>query len=146
MPRLILSPKLATEIGAHAERDYPLETCGILIGAVEGDSYVVRGIHAAENHHPEDRGHRYQVDRSTYEAAEKVATKSGLAVVGVFHSHPDSDPVPSEIDSEFAFPGWVYLIVRVENGRPGETKAWLRRTDMTTWTQCEVDAVKDGGY
>ena len=43
---------------------------------------------------------------------------------GIYHSHPDSPPVPSAIDLDMAaYPGIYYLIVSMEK-LPPELTAW----------------------
>lgn len=163
---LILAPDLARDMRGLLERAYPREGCGLLIGrwmarsaaAVSvdpADPAVTRileiaAIHPARNFHSENPFHRYVAPREDYEAAEACAlalratdpelSASPLEVVGVYHGHPDSPAVPSSIDADFAFPGWVYVIVELRGGRAVETAAWLRGDSCMgpDWIRLEI--------
>lgn len=120
---------------ALAEATYPEEGCALLLGRAAGAGEVrVERIFPLPNAHPGDRGRRYAVDRLAYEAGEREAESLGLAPVGVFHTHPDSPPVPSSIDSDFAFPGWVYWIASVRAGSWEAARAWYR-TEAGEWVE-----------
>ncbi len=48
----------------------------------------------------------------------------GLAVVGVYHSHPRSSPEPSPTDWEQAFEEFLYVIVGPVGDAPMEIRAY----------------------
>jgi proteasome lid subunit RPN8/RPN11 len=56
---------------------------------------------------------RFRIDPAEQFAAIRQARGSGREIVGAYHSHPDSAPVPSATDlAEAHFPDQVYVIVR----------------------------------
>ena len=56
--------------------------------------------------------HRYLIDPRDHFAAIRTARAGGLDVVGAYHSHPDSSPVPSQIDlREADDPQFLHIIV-----------------------------------
>jgi proteasome lid subunit RPN8/RPN11 len=67
------------------------------------------------------RGHRrYRVsDREHLELRRVLRTfVPPLEIVGVYHSHPNGDAVPSETDRAEAFyPDWLYLVVGLGSPR-----------------------------
>ena len=65
--------------------------------------------------------------------AELEAGRRGLDVLGFYHSHPDHPAEPSEYDREHALPGYVYVIVAVDNGGAGEVKSWSLSPDRTAF-------------
>lgn len=136
MKRLQISAELRREIESHAESEYPLEACGLLLGEITGERATVKKLFIAANRAPENRHHRYNVTKEDYWSAEKVCAELNLVILGVFHSHPDSAPVPSIIDSEFAYPGWVYWISPVMKRIAGAPRLWLREEDG--WTEIDV--------
>ena len=95
----------------HARREAPRECCGLLIGTAES---VVRSVRARNL---EDGATRYSVDPADHFAAVRSARADGLEVVGAYHSHPSSAPVPSTTDIAEANSGadFLYVIVSLVN-------------------------------
>jgi proteasome lid subunit RPN8/RPN11 len=97
----------------HARREAPLECCGLLLGADDDvlESWLARNL----------RGSRtaYLVDPEDHFAAIRKARAAGLLVVGGYHSHPRSLPVPSATDiAEATDPEFLYLIVSLAAAEP----------------------------
>jgi proteasome lid subunit RPN8/RPN11 len=90
-----------------------MECCGLLIGA-EGDvlqSRPARNLRRSQT--------AYLVDPEDHFAAIRGARAAGLAVVGGYHSHPRSKPVPSATDvAEATDPEFLYLIVSLAAADP----------------------------
>lgn len=126
-------------IGRHAERTYPEECCGFLLGrapapasqgAGAGDgATLVERVAPAANERQDSRHNRFVMSPETVLAAHKEARAAGLAVVGYYHSHPDHPAEPSEFDREHAWPGLSYLIVAVRDGRVDRARSWRLRDD-----------------
>ena len=127
---LRVPPKLLAEIGRHGESHYPEEAAGLIFGAVDGETRSARGVFPLANvFEPEQRGRRYQINPRDILHAEDEAERLGLDVVGVFHSHPDHPPTPSQFDLDHAVPWYVYLITSVRQGVAAESRAWKLRDD-----------------
>lgn len=92
---------------AHAREDAPRECCGLLIG--KGDS-VVRSVRA-KNLDTQDT--RYLIDPTDHFRAIRGARAEGLDVIGAYHSHPSSAPIPSATDIAEATSGAEFLYVIV---------------------------------
>jgi proteasome lid subunit RPN8/RPN11 len=100
----------------HAREALPAECCGLLLGADASVTEAVRTPNVSGN--PK----RFTIDPAAHIAARKAARARGLAVVGFYHSHPHSPPVPSVADlSEASYPDHLYLIVS-----PAPTRAQIR--------------------
>jgi proteasome lid subunit RPN8/RPN11 len=67
----------------------------------------------------EDRQRRYRIDPADHFAAIRQARATAAEIVGVYHSHPHSAPVPSETDRTEAFESFLFVIVG-----PSDTRAW----------------------
>jgi len=111
---------------------YPYETAGLMLGSL--DDRVVVDSMPTSNVHEDNRRVRYRIDPIEYYRVEKYAAARGLEVVGVYHSHPDVAPRPSQYDLEYALPGWSYLIVSVTEGRV---------LDYACWRALERNGVKE---
>ncbi len=109
---------------AQAERDYPYETCGLLLGKSQGDVRTAFGIYETPNVNPDRKNDRYEIDPKDYMRAEDKAREFGLEIVGVYHSHPDHPDRPSRFDEERAFPDMSYIIVSVQKGKAVSYRSW----------------------
>ncbi len=112
------------KILSQAERDYPYETCGLLLGKIHGDLRIVFGAYETPNANKERKNDRYEIDPKDYMKAEDKARQFGLEIVGVYHSHPDHPDRPSKFDEERAFPDFSYIIVSVVKGRVVSYRSW----------------------
>ena len=125
MRELRFSAEILKAITDQARRDYPEETCGLMIGRLHRDhTHVLRMYPVANTASPDQRHHFYQIEGKDFLAAEQTAREAGLEVVGVFHSHPDQQPVPSKTDRELAWENLSYLIVHVSAGQDMECRSW----------------------
>ncbi len=101
------------ELLAHARREEPNECCGILIGR---EGRIERAMPARNSLGSPTR---YLIDPHDHFAAIRSAREHGESVIGFYHSHPSTPPLPSAVDrGEAAYPGHYYLIVS-----PGDAAA-----------------------
>ena len=97
----------------HARQEDPMECCGLLIGAEDDvlESRPARNLRQSRT--------AYLVDPEDHFAAIRAARSAGLTVLGAYHSHPRSLPVPSVTDiAEATDPGFLYLIVSLATPDP----------------------------
>ena len=118
------APALLDRIEKLAVKGYPHETCGLLIGYVRAGRTSVEQVTGARNLRVKRSRDRYLLDPDDFLRAERRASELGLDVVGVWHSHPDHPPVPSQIDLEAAWPGYSYLVVSVAEGGVVSLASW----------------------
>jgi proteasome lid subunit RPN8/RPN11 len=115
-----------SSIRRSAEKCYPKECCGVLLGKLVDGERVVSEIVSCSNIAEGDQRDRYHIDPAELIDVQKRARDSGLDIVGFFHSHPDHPPVASRTDLREAL--WFansYLIVEVNNGRAGEIGSFV---------------------
>ena len=103
----MISPETVADMLAHAREDAPRECCGLLIGK---DDCVVRSVRA-KNLDTQDT--RYLIDPTDHFRAIRDARAEGLDVIGAYHSHPSSAPIPSATDIAEANSGAEFLYVIV---------------------------------
>ena len=129
---IVLASALQQRIFEQMERAYPNEGGGFLLGAASGgavriaDAIPIANVFAAEEQH-----HRYAMTPQDWARLEDEADQRGLALVGYYHSHPDSPAVPSAYDRDHALPNFAYLITSVQAGAAVEMRAWRLRPDRT---------------
>jgi proteasome lid subunit RPN8/RPN11 len=116
----ITAAALAT-IDAHARADAPRECCGLLLGSAT----EIRRAEPTRNLAPAPT--RYEIDPTDHFRILRAARADGLTVVGAYHSHPASAPVPSPTDLADGLPNFLYIIARPHADHPGsDTRAyWL---------------------
>ncbi len=123
-------------IEAHARRDAPQECCGLLLGTATEIVEAVPARNVAV-----DPSRRYEIAPDDYFAAIRRCRSDGegLAVVGGYHSHPRSQPVPSPTDLEQAFLEFVYVIAGpVEGSAPLEFRAYQLRDGILAPATCSI--------
>lgn len=109
---MTIEPAARDAVLAHAEAAAPEECCGVLLGHHGRIAAIVqaRNLEASAT--------RYLIDPRDHIAARRQARQQGLEVLGFYHSHPASAPVPSASDVEGAtYEDAVYLIAGREDGR-----------------------------
>jgi proteasome lid subunit RPN8/RPN11 len=104
---VLISSNVIAEMLDHARAEAPRECCGLLIG--KGES-VVRSVRARNL---DVKATRYLIDPEDHFAAIRSARADGLEVIGAYHSHPSSAPIPSATDIAEADSGSDFLYVIV---------------------------------
>jgi proteasome lid subunit RPN8/RPN11 len=140
---LEISTDVLSQIHRHGEAAYPEEGAGLLLGNDNGKIRTVQAILDLPNiREDQARRNRYLLSAEDYLSGEAVADRLGLAVLGVFHSHPDHPNRPSEFDREWAWPNYSYIITSVWSGRAIESRAWRLTDDRQEFVE-EPIAVRD---
>jgi proteasome lid subunit RPN8/RPN11 len=97
----------------HARQAAPAECCGVLLGTTD----VVTDARRAGNLAIDLN--RFLIDPKDHIDARREARARGLDVVGFYHSHPHSAPVPSPTDlAEASYADHLYLIVGLADEPP----------------------------
>ena len=107
-----------------AEAAYPYEGCGVLVGSAAERGWRVSQVLAGRNLVQDRRRDRYELDPRDIIAAERAARDRAQEVVGFFHTHPDHPARPSQFDRDHAWPGYVYVVCAVQEGRMTRATAW----------------------
>lgn len=131
MSRFVLPDEVLDEMVSHARHCLPNEACGMLAG-IDGH---VRKLYALENSNPSAA--TYVIDPIAQLRAIKDISAEGMELLGIYHSHPDSPPLPSITDINRAFfpgtrdlnyPGVTYVIVGLSGPAP-DIKAYRIEAD-----------------
>lgn len=98
---------LLEEVFSHARRDAPSEACGWLAGH-EGE---VERVYPVPNAAEEPEAN-FVMEPQAQISAMRAIREAGLEILGTYHSHPATPPVPSERDRELGlYPDIHHLIV-----------------------------------
>jgi proteasome lid subunit RPN8/RPN11 len=122
-------------IRAHGRESYRDEACGVLFGKFDDDAKIVLRAAPMTNAREDERHRRFVVTPDDYRRAEAEASRSGLALLGFYHSHPDHPAFPSQYDLEHAFPFFSYVIVGVELGEPKEMRSFVLSEDRSVFRE-----------
>lgn len=124
---------------AHAERVYPEECCGLIVGNLTASDdeplkSVVEIVSLTNEWTPDKsnvdrpehttKQRRYWIDPKDMLRVQKAARDEGLSIIGIYHSHPDKAAVPSECDRAQAWPAYAYVIVSVCKGKAVDIQNW----------------------
>lgn len=119
MTRVEITHPVVDAIVAHARRDAPVECCGLLAGPPG------RIVLAYPARNEEESEVSYLVAAEDHFAARHDARRRGFKILGAYHSHPHTVPVPSPADLARAYyPDFVYLIVSLRAAGSPELRAF----------------------
>lgn len=132
----------------HAEKGYPREVCGLLLGVFDEEGKIrrVRETRPARNLNQDRPGDRYELDPSDFLHIEREALARRLDIMGVYHSHPDHPSIPSETDRLRAeeiwreAESWSYVILEVASGRIASWRSWVLREGAFAEEEAGVDS------
>lgn len=130
------------QIQTHAQACYPEECCGLMLGQIQAVDGTLQkqllGLYTVDNawdtdsvpfkpaeHSTMTATRRYWIAPQDLFKAQKYARTQGWDIIGVYHSHPDQDAVPSECDRKWAWPQYSYVIVAVNRGVPHDFRSWI---------------------
>jgi proteasome lid subunit RPN8/RPN11 len=127
---LILPKPLYDQLRHHGEATYPDECCGIMLGHADADTITVAELIPAGNTRTDSAHNRYHIAPQELIAAQRQARKSGLDIVGFYHSHPDHPAMWSSTDfAEAHWFGCAYVITATDGdkttGRAQVTNSFL---------------------
>jgi proteasome lid subunit RPN8/RPN11 len=122
----------------HAERTYPSECCGVMLGHTQGANKFVTEATPLENSFAGAQGDRYELHPEHLLAAEKAARAHGLDLIGIFHSHPDCKAFFSETDLKNSCPWYSFVVLSVQNGKFDHANSFLPDPDQTMAEQEEL--------
>ena len=116
---------------AHAEKTFPNECCGAMIGTIDGDQKQVTLAEPLENAYAGEKGERYELRPEDLLEADRRARAAGLDLIGIFHSHPDCDAYFSKTDLENSCPWYSFVVLSVKGGKFDHAASFLPNADQT---------------
>lgn len=126
MQKIIFSESQKQILSNHAENESPYESCAILFGKKDDNEIKVEKIFLTKN--IEKSPVNFTISAEERLEADKIERESGLKIIGIFHSHPDSKPYPSNTDKKFMDLNPVVWIIF--SGISKEFKAFVLGTEI----------------
>lgn len=96
---LVLSDIQKEVLSKKSIEDSPNESCAILFGQKEKERFLVKDVFLAKN--IEESPVNFTISNEQLIEGYQEAEKRNLDVIGIFHSHPESEPYPSSTDKKF---------------------------------------------
>ena len=99
MECIVLTQKDKDELVTHAIEQQPSESCAMLLGTKVDGIWNVEEIFLTQN--IDNSQTNFTISPEELLKGYQLAEKMHLELVGVFHSHPNSDAIPSNTDKKF---------------------------------------------
>jgi len=122
----------------EAEKGYPLEICGLLIGCINNGNWLVNGIRPVPNLNTDRAADRFQLDPAGYQSIDRELRGTKNEIIGVYHSHPDCPAKPSPTDLGSAWEGFAYPIISVCEGKATGIFCWVTNTENTRFQKIHI--------
>lgn len=104
----------AQAIARHAQEESPREACGLIVGVSARADHTIPIPNVAA-----DPLHNYEMDSAAFMLAMAEVQRARLQLIGIYHSHPHSEPLPSPTDIACAsYPDTPYVIVSLYGSHP----------------------------
>ena len=126
MESIVLTQKEKDKLIAHAIEQQPNESCAMLFGEKIDDVWNVKEVFLTENIDKSQTN--FTISPEELLKGYQLAEKMHLELVGVFHSHPNSDAIPSSTDKKFMRNNPIPWIIF--SGVNNDLKAYLLDSDV----------------
>lgn len=87
------------QLSEFANNSNPNESCALLFGSLKKNEVIVNEIFFTKN--IEESPINFRISNEELLEGYKIAEQKKLEVVGIFHSHPHSEAIPSSTDKKF---------------------------------------------
>ena len=126
MECVVLTQKEKDKLVAHAIEQQPNESCAMLLGKKVDNDWNVKEVFLTEN--IDNSQTNFTISPEELLRGYQLAEKMQLELVGVFHSHPNSDAIPSSTDKKFMQNNPVPWIIF--SGITNDLSAYLLDSDV----------------
>ncbi|MBQ8879000.1 MAG: M67 family metallopeptidase [Lachnospiraceae bacterium] len=141
---LILQNDAMEKIRFYAQKEYPKECCGIMLGRRFGEQRIVYKVIPTRNMMDERRITTcFLINPLEIVKAELQAEEKKHEIIGFYHSHTDYEAVTSSADVNQMIAGYSYPIVSVKNGICDQVRSFEKRIQTDTDAEEEKILVKE---
>jgi len=128
-----------------AERHYPDEACGLLLGRLTDQGWNIDEAREVPNLNTERSSDRFILDPEMYQTVDRELRGTGREIIGIFHSHPDCPAKPSPTDLVNAWDGFAYIIVSTYGGHAVDTQCWALNAGGKQFQTAPMQDIHSGG-
>lgn len=118
---IVLTEKQKEILVNHAQSNFPNESCALLFGTEDSKTSTVKDVFLAEN--VEKSPINFTIANDELLKGYKEAEQKKLGIVGIFHSHPHSEAIPSLTDEKFMVGNPVIWVIF--SNKHDEFKAYI---------------------
>ncbi len=126
MQKIIISESQKKILSDHAGNEKPNESCAILFGMADGQKTIVKEIFLTKN--TDESPVNFTISNEQLIECYKMAEEKKMEVVGIFHSHPNSEAYPSNTDKKFMYSNPVVWIIY--SGISNNFKAYVLESNV----------------
>lgn len=116
---------------SHARELFPNECCGVMIGSTTDGTKTITQAIPMENAYRGGQEDRYEIRPEDLLRADRDARKSGLELIGIYHSHPDCDAYFSKTDLQNSCPWYSFVVLSIKKGEFDHANCFLPNADQT---------------
>ena len=129
MQKIIVSQSDKKILAEHAEKENPNESCAILFGRdnIVSEVFLTKNI--------EESPINFTISNEQLIEGYNLAEEKKLEVIGIFHSHPNSEAYPSNTDKKFMHSNPVTWIIY--SGISKKFRAYIFESDIIEITITE---------
>jgi len=127
LQKIIITESQKKILVNHAENEKPNESCAILFGSVKDKVTIVKEVFLAKN--IEESPVNFTISNEQLIEIYKTAEERKTEVVGIFHSHPNSEAYPSNTDKKFMHSNPVVWVIY--SGISNDFKAYVLESDIS---------------
>ena len=124
--QLVLTESQRNILSNHAKKYNPNESCALLFGTAEDEKVVVKELFLAEN--IKNSPVNFTISNEQLIQGYQEAEQKKLEVIGIFHSHPDSEAYPSTTDRKFMQVNPVVWLIF--SGLKNDFKAYIQDSEI----------------
>jgi proteasome lid subunit RPN8/RPN11 len=126
LQKIIITESQKKILSNHASNEKPNESCAVLFGMVDNQKTIVKEIFLTEN--IDKSPVNFTISNEQLIKCYKTAEEKKMEVVGIFHSHPNSEAYPSDTDKKFMHSNPVVWIIY--SGITNEFKAYVLESNI----------------
>ncbi len=126
LQKIIISESQKKILANHANNEKPNESCAILFGIVDSQKTTVKEIFLTKN--IDESPVNFTISNEQLIKCYKTAEEKKMEVVGIFHSHPNSEAYPSSTDKKFMYSNPVVWVIY--SGITNEFKAYVLESNV----------------
>ncbi|MFB5612628.1 MAG: Mov34/MPN/PAD-1 family protein [Nitrosarchaeum sp.] len=126
MQKIIITESQKKILVNHADNEKPNESCAILLGTTNEQKTTIKEIILTKN--IDESPVNFTISNEQLIQVYKTAEEKKMEVVGIFHSHPNSEAYPSNTDKKFMRGNPVIWVIY--SGISNNFRAYILESDI----------------